>query len=112
LKRILLAVVAAALFAVPAAAADKKIERLYKSKCQSCHGADGKAQTEKGKKMKMLDLTTAEWQAKNDDAAIIKAIKEGSKSEKDGVKKEMDPYDDLDEEQVKGLVAFIRELKK
>ena len=112
MKRTLFAVIAAALFALPAAAADKKIERLWKSKCQSCHGADGKGATEKGKKMKMLDLSTAEWQAKNDDAAITKVLKEGFKSDKDGVKKEMDPYDDLDEAQVTGLIGFIRELKK
>ena len=46
--------------ALPSFAADKKIERLWKKKCGSCHGADGKAETEKGKKMKMHSLATAE----------------------------------------------------
>ena len=41
---------------------DPKTERLWKAKCASCHGADGKAQTEQGKKMAMHDITTAEWQ--------------------------------------------------
>ncbi|MEW5738504.1 MAG: cytochrome c [Myxococcota bacterium] len=98
--------------AAPASAADKKVEKLWKTKCQSCHGADGKAQTDKGKKMQVLDMSRADWQAKKTDDELKKAIKEGMKSEKDGVKKEMDAYAELSEEQLTGLVGFIRELKK
>ena len=112
MKRITYLVVAVALAAAPAYAADKKIERLWKSKCQSCHGADGKAQTEKGKKMKMHDITTAEWQKKWTDAEIKKVTLEGVNEEKEGVKKEMDGYKDLPAEQIDGLVAFVRELGK
>lgn len=99
--------------AAPSFAADKKIERLWKKKCGSCHGADGKAETEKGKKMKMHNISTEEWQAKSTDDEIKKQINEGVKEEKDGVKKEMDAYkDDLSAEELDGLVKFIRELKK
>jgi mono/diheme cytochrome c family protein len=112
MKRLMFLAAAFALAAAPASAADKKIERLWKSKCGSCHGSDGKAETEKGKKMKMNDLTTAEWQKKATDEEIKKVIVEGFKSDKDGVKKEMDAYADLTDEQKTGLVAFIRELKK
>lgn len=92
-------------------AQDKKIERIWKSKCSSCHGADGKGQTEKGKKMKVDDYTTAEWQKKHTDDAIKKAIAEGFKGEKDGVKQEMDGYKaDLTPEQIDGLLAFTRGL--
>jgi mono/diheme cytochrome c family protein len=109
----LVAVVAVAAAPITASAADKKIERLWKSKCGSCHGADGKAETEKGKKMKMGDISTAAWQAKNSDADIKKVINEGVTEEKDGVKKEMDGYkDEIKGEQLDGLVAFVRELKK
>lgn len=112
MKRIITALtVAFALAAVPSFAADKKVERLWKSKCQSCHGADGKADTEKGKKMKMKDMSTAEWQKITDDA-LKKAMAEGVSEEKDGVKKEMDAYKDLTPEQVTGLITFMRELKK
>ena len=51
----LLAAAIGLLFATSSYAADKKIERLWKAKCASCHGADGTAQTEKGKKMKVGD---------------------------------------------------------
>jgi cytochrome c6 len=91
---------------------DKKTERLWKAKCSSCHGMDGKADTEKGKKMKMNDMTTAEWQSAKTDEEIKKAILEGVKSEKDGVKQEMDSYkDELKPDQVDALVKYIRGLK-
>lgn len=95
-----------------ALADDKKVERMWKTKCQSCHGADGRAQTDKGKKMQMLDLSSPEWQAKKSDDDLKKAIKSGTRSEKDGVKKEMDAYDELTDEQLASLVAHIRSLKK
>ena len=112
MKRFMMLAAAFAIASAPAFAADKKIERLWKSKCGSCHGSDGKGDTEKGKKMKLGDLTSAEWQKKTTDADITKLINEGMKSDKDGVKKEMDAYADLTAEQKTGLVAFIRELKK
>lgn len=100
-------------FAFSSFAADKKIERLWKSKCASCHGADGKAETEKGKKMKILDMSAADWQAKATDDGIKKAIVEGVKTEKDGVKKEMDGFkEEIKDDQLTGMVAFVRELKK
>jgi mono/diheme cytochrome c family protein len=94
------------------AEADKKIERVWKAKCASCHGADGKGATDQGKKMKIADFTTADWQKITDDK-IKAAINDGAKSEKDGVKKEMDPFkDELKPEQIDGLVVFMRGLKK
>jgi len=111
MKRLIAVFAAFALISLPAFAADKKIERLWKSKCSSCHGADGKAETEKGKKMKTEDMTTAEFQKKSD-ADLKKAIDEGVAREKDGVKKEMDNYKDLTDEQKTGLITFMREFKK
>ena len=68
-----------------AQAADKKIERLFGAKCGSCHGKDGKAQTEKGKKMAMRDIASEEFQ-KLSDADMTKAINDGLKTERAGVK--------------------------
>ena len=46
--------------AVPARAeVDKKAERNWKAKCASCHGADGKGQTDQGKKLKVEDMSSA-----------------------------------------------------
>ena len=95
------------------AAKDAKTERLWKAKCASCHGVDGKAQTEQGKKMKMHDLATAAWQASFTDAQIKKVIMDGVDEQKEGVHKQMDPYKEkLKPEQVDLLVAFCRELGK
>ena len=112
MKRITYLIVAIALASAPAYAADKKIERLWKSKCQSCHGADGKAETEKGKKMKMHDMSTEAWQKKFTDADLKKVTLEGVAEEKDGVKKEMDAYKDFTPEQMDGLIKLMREFKK
>ena len=96
----------------PTQAADKKLERLFGSKCSACHGKDGKAQTEKGKKMKMRDIASAEFQKATDDE-MKKAINEGSKKEKDGVKQEMDGFkDEIKAPEVDALVAYMREFKK
>lgn len=114
MKRIgmFLAVAIGLVFATSSYAADKKIERLWKAKCASCHGADGKAQTEKGKKMQVGDMTTADFQKKSD-ADLTKVINEGFKEEKNGVKKEMDPYkDELKEGELEGLLALMREFGK
>ena len=99
-------------FSFSAQAADKKIERLFGSKCGSCHGKDGKAQTEKGKKMVMRDIASEEFQ-KLSDADMTKAINEGLKKEKDGVKQEMDGYkEEIKAPEVEALVKYIREFKK
>jgi mono/diheme cytochrome c family protein len=94
-------------------AKDPKAERLWKSKCASCHGADGKGQTEQGKKMSMHDLTTAAWQKSFSDAKIKDVINTGVDEQKEGVHKQMDAYKDkLKPEQVDQLVAFCRSLGK
>lgn len=103
--------VAALSLTFTAHAADKKTERLWNSKCSSCHGKDGKGKTEKGEKMKVRDMTGADFQ-KSSDADFKKVIVEGFKKEKDGVKQEMDAYkDELKPAEVDALVAFIREIK-
>src|SRR5215471_15424388 len=92
---------------------DKKAERSWKAKCASCHGADGKGQTDQGKKMAVSDMTTAAWQSQFTDDKIKAAINDGVKREKNGVKQDMDPYKSkLRPEQVDALVAYIRSLKK
>ena len=112
-KHLWIAALAAALVPLTARAeVDKKIERTWKAKCASCHGADGKGQTDQGKKMGIADYTDAAWQKSKTDADIKKAITEGVNREKDGKKQEMEPYKEkLDAAQIDGLVGFVRSLK-
>jgi cytochrome c6 len=86
--------------ALPAAADDAAA--LYKSKCQVCHGADGKG-SPTGVKMGAKDFHSPEV-AKQTDAELIKVTKEG--------KGKMPKYDGkLTDDQIKELVKYIRSLK-
>ena len=104
------ALLALALSAAPALAADKTT-RVWQAKCASGHGDDGKAQTAKGKEQKTRDVTTKEWQKDWTDEKIKKVIEDGVDGEREGVKKHMDGYKDkLKPEQVDDLVKFMRGL--
>ena len=73
---------------------------LYKSKCAMCHGADGK-----GKMAGTKDLGSADVQ-KSSDADLNAVITKGKPPK-------MPAYDGkLTADQVKGLVSYIRSLKK
>ena len=101
--------------AAPAAGAgappDKKTERLWKAKCASCHGTDGKAQTEQGKLMSLPDLSTAAWQKATTDERIRDQILNGVKKEKNGKAVEMNAFkDELQPDQVDALIGYVRSL--
>lgn len=90
-----------------------QIDRLWRAKCASCHGPDGKGQTEQGKKMAVGDMSTAAWQGALTDAQIKTAISDGLKRQKNGVAQEMEAYKaKLRPDQIDGLVAYVRGLKK
>ena len=81
----------------------------WDNKCASCHGADGKAQTKMGKKLKVRDYTDAKVQAELKDDAMIKATTDGVTV--DG-KERMKGYKaDLSADEIKDLVAHIRKFK-
>ena len=89
-------------------AADAK--ETYDKNCAKCHGADGTGKTKMGEKLGVKDYTDAKVQASFTDDQLAKTIKEGVK-EDDKVK--MKGYGDtLSDEDVKGLVAYIRSFKK
>jgi cytochrome c553 len=88
-------------------AADAKAN--YDSLCAKCHGEDGKGQTKMGQKLGVKDFTDAKVQADLKDDAAAKAIKEGKK-DADG-KTLMKPFDTLSDDEVKGLVQYIRAFK-
>lgn len=88
---------------VTAFAADATAD-IYKAKCASCHGADGKGDTPAGKGMKVKDLASEDVQ-KMSDADLAGVIEKG--------KKPMPGYEGkLPKEQIDGLVKWIRTLKK
>ncbi len=90
---------------------DKKAVRLWKAKCASCHGVDGKGATEQGKKMKIGDMTSAEWQKEFTDEKIKNTILLGVDREKNGVKQVMTAQKgDMTDEQIALVTSYIRSL--
>ena len=77
---------------------------LYKTTCQKCHGADGMGNTPAGKKFEARDFHSADVQ-KETDAQLVKIVTDGQKK--------MPSYKDkLSADQIKDLVAYVRQLGK
>jgi cytochrome c1 len=83
---------------------------LYEDQCAKCHGSDGKGQTKMGLKLNAKDYTDAGVQANLKDEAATKAIKEGLKDKDDKVL--MKPTEGVSDDDVKGLIAYMRAFKK
>jgi mono/diheme cytochrome c family protein len=105
-RRLSVMMILATLGASAAFAADAApgAAEIYKTKCASCHGADGGSQTPAGKVMKAPDLRSAEVQ-KRSGADLQQAISNG--------KGKMPPFKaKLSVADVASLVAYIRGLAK
>jgi mono/diheme cytochrome c family protein len=103
MKRIVLALAIMAMMLAPLAAIAADGAAVYKAKCASCHGPDGKGETSIGKSMKLKSLASAEVQ-KTSDADLTKTISDG--------KGKMPAYKaKLSADEIKALVSYIRTLK-
>ena len=99
---ILLALALLAMLSAPAAFADDAAA-LYKTKCASCHGADGKASAV-GKKLGAKDLQDPELK-KATEAQWIEISTKG--------KNKMPKYEGkFTADQIKQLVAYMKDLSK
>jgi cytochrome c6 len=79
---------------------------LFKSKCAACPGADGGGNTTMGKSLGAKDLASADVQTQTD-AQLTDSITNGMNGGK------MPAYKGkLTDNQIKGLVAYIRSLAK
>src|ERR1700692_19054 len=101
-KMLTIATALAVVLSVPLSAGAQDASALFKSKCAGCHGADGTGSA-MGKKMGAHDFTSAEVQGLSD-AQLADIITNG--------KNKMPKYGSLKPEEIKGLVAYIRTLKK
>jgi cytochrome c551/c552 len=108
MKKIALLTTILALAGTGAIAGDAKA--IYERDCTKCHGSDGKGDTKMGKKLGAKDYTDPKVQADLKDDAAFKATKEGLK-DKDG-KVIMKPAEGLSDEDIKGLIAYMRTFKK
>ncbi len=77
---------------------------VYKAKCAACHGEDGKGTTAAGVKLGAHDFASPDVQ-KQTDAQLIDIVTNG--------KNKMPAYKGkIPDDQIKGLVAYIRGLAK
>ena len=96
---------AALVFLVTAPMQAQDAGALFKSKCAVCHAPDGSGSGAMGKQLGVTDLRADEVQ-KQTDAQLNDSIS-------NGVGKKMPAYKGkLTDDQIKGLVAYIRELAK
>ncbi len=76
----------------------------FKAKCAMCHGPDGTGNTATGKALKVRDLASPDVQGQSD-AQLTEIVTNG--------KNKMPAYKGkLTDDQIKGLVAYIRGLAK
>ena len=109
MKRIIsITIIALALSGAAALAGDAKA--IYERDCAKCHGADGKGDTKMGKRIGAKDYTDPKVQASVTDEAAFKAIKDGLKDKNE--KTLMGPTDGVSDEDIKGLVTYMRTFKK
>jgi len=102
MKAVLVLVVA--LPSVLPASGQSTVQTVYKSKCAMCHAIDGSGDTPAGKKFGARDFRSSEVQNQTD-AQLIEISTKG-KNKMPGFGKT------LSAEQIKQLVAYIRELGK
>lgn len=97
--------------AAPAVGAEKTAEQNYRKNCAGCHGSDGKAKTRLGRKSGAKDISDKAAMAKLTDAEVFKTIKEGRKDEH-GEEKMEAFADDLSDQEITAIVAYVRTLAK
>jgi cytochrome c6 len=102
-RMLLLSSTISATFLVPCAVAQVPAD-IYKAKCAMCHGADGTANNPAGKATKARDFHDADV-IKATDADLTLAITKG--------RNKMPAYGtQYSADQIKGLVAYIRDMQK
>jgi mono/diheme cytochrome c family protein len=80
-----------------------KTPQIYAKYCAECHGADGRAQTKKGRDLFATDFTTGGWNA--DTARGIRIISNG-KEDMPGFKRKLKPSE------IKSVFAYVLKFRK
>jgi mono/diheme cytochrome c family protein len=90
-----------------AASEGRSAPELYRKYCLGCHGSDGRAKTQKGKRSHARDLTDATWQNDVTDERIFNSIMNGrnTRGNMPGFTK------DLSADEADSLVDFVRKFR-
>ena len=103
-------IIIAGLMLSGAAALAEDAGAVYERECAKCHGNDGKGDTKMGRRSGAKDYTDPKVQDGVTDEAAFKAIKKGF-TDKDG-KTLMKPTEGVSDDDIKGLVAYMRKFRK
>ncbi len=109
MNKIVKTAVLAAFLVSAAAVSAGDVKAIYEKQCAKCHGPDGKGQTKMGKQSGAKDYTDPKVQAEITDEVAAKALKEGVKVKG---KEVMKPAENLTDEDIKGLTAYVRAFGK
>jgi mono/diheme cytochrome c family protein len=89
-------------FAVATVEAQRGGAAVYTQNCARCHGADGRAQTPKGRETDAIDLTSDDWSP--DTARDTRIVTNGKKS-MPSFRRKLTPA------QISAVVQYIRRFK-
>ena len=115
-KTVILAFAAAlalpVLASAEAPAPDPRAKRAYRAKCASCHGEDGKGNTEQAKTKfpGLRDISSPEVQKEFTDDQLKEWINKGLIKKKDGKERKMPAVPEITGEQLDNLVRLVRGL--
>jgi mono/diheme cytochrome c family protein/uncharacterized membrane protein len=86
----------------PVASGTPAVRELFRQHCVECHGGDGAGKRARRRLPEIPDFTDPSWQSRRDDAQLLASILDGKGDE-------MPPNrDEIDEEQARALVAYVR----
>ena len=102
---------AAVTFSGAAFAADPDGAKLFSKNCMTCHGKDGKGETDIGEAMKITNLTDAKVQERLTDDGIIKQMTDGSKDKETGKDRMPSFKATLKPDEMKAVVKHVRGFK-
>lgn len=78
---------------------------LYSKNCATCHGRDGRSKTLKARRNHARNISDPEWQDRVSDERIFNSIMNG--------KGKMPAYSKkISEQEIDGLVTYVRALRK
>ena len=108
MNRWIIAVSTVGALGLSASSARAEVPEKWTKYCTKCHGDDGHGKTKMGEKLKVGDMTTADWQDKKKDDQMKARIRNGNPE----VKQPGFAADKLTDGEVDTLVKFIRTLRQ
>jgi mono/diheme cytochrome c family protein len=79
-------------------------ERVFRKLCASCHGVDGRGNTARYMSNEWADLSDESWKGYGDDGSLETIIREG-------IFGKMPAHDEISREEMRALLAYLRELR-